>query len=82
MRLFALAIYEEYELTVELFSERAGAEKYVLELLWELFGKGSEVPAVYDTAEISDFVCSVGASLVWTITEHDDYVDSGKRISL
>lgn len=81
MRVFSLAIYEEYTLTVELFSTEEAAQNAFMRDLYENY-QDCDLPDKYDEVEISEFIGGIGESLIWTITEHDSYVDSGNRISL
>lgn len=75
MAIYSLAIYAEYDLSVELFSSRAAAKDAFMRGLYENY-QDCDLPDSYDVADICDFISGIGDSLVWSITKHLSYTDS------
>jgi hypothetical protein len=75
MAIYTLAIYAEYDLSVELFSSRKAAQDAFMRDLYENY-QGCDLPDKYDEAEISEFIGAIGESLVWSIEKHSGYTDA------
>ena len=78
MLVFTLVTYTDHEIGVELFSTRDEAENAFMRDLFEVY-QDCDLPDKYDEIAISDWICSMGESLVWSIEEHTSFVDSANR---
>ncbi len=70
MRVFSLAINNDEDLSVELFSTAKAAQNSFMRDLRENYAD-MICPTKYDVVEISNFLGDNDFSLIWSITEHD-----------